>query len=87
MPKQIKCRVVKVDEKATRCQQVGNAFMVDETLAGNLCARARKLVQAAAEQMQADAERGAGERNVSCPDNHVLYRLAVVDDDASGDGA
>lgn len=53
MPKKIECRVVKVDEQTTQCQRVGNAFLVDETIEGKLCARARKLVQAAAEQMQA----------------------------------
>ncbi len=85
MPKQIECRVVKVDEKATRCQRVGNAFLVDETIEGKLCARARKLVQAAADQMRADGEPGVGERDVFCPDNHVLYRLTVVDGNTSGD--
>ena len=87
MPKQIQCSVVWVDEQATQCQQVGNASMVDESLAGKLCARARTLVQDAAEQIQAGGERGAGERDVFCPDNHVLYRLAVVDSDAIGNGA
>lgn len=86
MPKRIECRVVTVDEQATQCQQVGNAFMVDETIEGKLCARARKRVQAAAEAMQADGDRDAGERDVFCPDNHVLYRLTAVDGDATGGG-
>lgn len=85
MPKQIECRVVKVDEQATRCQQVGNAFRVDAAIEGKLCARAREMVQAAAAEMQADGEGVESERDVFCPDNHVLYRLTVVDDDAVGD--
>lgn len=48
MPKRIECRVVKVDEQATQCQRVGNAFLVDEAIEGKLCARARELVQAVA---------------------------------------
>ena len=76
--KQIQCRVVKVDEKATQCQRVGNAFIVDESLGGILCARARERMWAAAEQMRIDGELASGERDVSCPDNHVVYRISFV---------
>jgi len=80
MKKPIQCHVVKVDKDVTSCQEIGNAFMVDDEIQGKLCPAAQALVEAAADQMNANPNNdGDGHFvDVPCTDDYVTYRLTHV---------
>lgn len=73
MEKTMQCRVIAVNEAATKCQKAGNSFPIDGTLKGKLCARSQALVERAAARLEAS---GAQSEDIPCPDHFVVFRVS-----------
>jgi hypothetical protein len=69
----MQCRVISVNETATKCQTIGNSFPVDGNLKGKLCARSQALVEAAAARLAAS---NAQSEDIHCPDDFVVFRVS-----------
>jgi uncharacterized repeat protein (TIGR04076 family) len=79
---QIKCEVVKVNTENTKCQKMGDTFILGSRTPGGMCARAYNVIYSHALAMrfseQMSWESPDGTLDIRCPDADVIYRLSRI---------